>query len=135
MRSLMADFIKAFDNLDWPAFRKCWVDNPVMFAPGVAQNPTGRRIDDLPSFEATWHHQFDLTRNSAATRGVTAPPFQNIEPKDLRVDFPAPAVAVVTFHLSRNDGSIGRRMFVVAKTADGWKITHLHASNLSLTPN
>jgi ketosteroid isomerase-like protein len=91
VRSLMADFLKAFHNLDWPAFRKCWVDNPVVFL--------------------------------------------NIEPKDIRVDFPAPTIAVVTFHLGPTNGALGRRMFVIAKTSGGWKITHLHASNLSLTPN
>ena len=135
VRSLMADFIKAFNNLDWPAFRKCWVDHPVLFHPSVLQNPTGKRIDDLPGFEDSWRGQFDRTREFAGQRGVTGPPFQNIVPKDLRVDFPGPNVAVVTFHLGPNNGFIGRRMFVVAKTADGWKITHLHASNLSLAPN
>ena len=28
---LMADFLMAFDNLDWPAFRQCWAANPVVF--------------------------------------------------------------------------------------------------------
>src|SRR5580704_7262485 len=88
VRSLMSNFLKAFNNLDWPAFRKCWVDSPVIFHPSVAQNPTGRRIDDVAGFEASWHGQFDRTREIAAKRGVTEPPFQNIEPKDLRVDFP-----------------------------------------------
>ena len=54
----------------------------------------------------------------------------------MRVDFPAPTVAVVTFHLGPSSTNIlSRRMFVVAKTGDGWKITHLHASNLALTTN
>ena len=135
MRSLMADFLKAFHNLDWPAFRKCWVDNPVVFYPSVAPNPTGKRIDDPPGFDTAWRRQFDLMRESATSRGVTEPPFLNIEPKDIRVDFPAPTIAVVTFHLGPTNGALGRRMFVIAKTSGGWRITHLHASNLSLTPN
>ena len=105
------------------------------FFPSVAANPTGKRIDDASSFEATWRHRFDLIRGGAEKRGVTAPPFQNLQPKDLRIDFPAPTVAVVTFHLGPSpNNSLARRMFVVSKTADGWKITHLHASNLSLEP-
>jgi|ERR1700722_3318349 hypothetical protein len=135
VRSLMADFLKAFNNLDWPAFRKCWVDNPVVFYPSVAPNPTGKRIDDPPGFDTAWRRQFDLMRESATSRGVTEPPFLNIEPKDIRVDFPAPTIAVVTFHLGPTNGALGRRMFVIAKTSGGWRITHLHASNLSLTPN
>lgn len=129
----MADFLKAFNNLDWPAFRKCWVDNPVVFYPSLEPNPAGKRVDDLASFEIAWRRQFDLIRNGAAKRGVTKPPFMNIEPQDLRVDFPAPTVAVVTFHLG-SSSNVSRRMFVVVKTAEGWKITHLHASNLSLEP-
>jgi ketosteroid isomerase-like protein len=135
VRGLMSSFLTAFNNLDWPAFRKCWVENPVLFHPSVAQNPTGKRIEDAAGFESSWHHQFDLMREGAATRGITSPPFANIQPKDIRVDFVAPTVAVVTFHLESSASSIGRRMFVVVKTADGWKISHLHASNLALTRN
>lgn len=135
VRRLMADFLKAFNNLDWPAFRECWIDKPVVFYPSVAPNSTGRRTEDLAGFESAWRRQFDLIHDAAAKRGVTEPPFQNIEPKDVRVDFPAPTVAVVTFHLGPNNSVLGRRMFVVVKTADGWKITHLHASNLTLAPN
>ncbi len=132
VRGLMATFLKAFNDLDWPAFRRCWVDNPVLFHPSVAQNPSGRRVDDVPGFESSWKRQFDLMREAAAKRGVNSPPFANIEAKDLRVDFPAATVAVVTFHLGPNGKVLGRRMFVVAKTDGGWKITHLHASNLAL---
>jgi hypothetical protein len=43
-------------------------------------------------------------RDAAQRRGQTQPPFQNVEPRDLRIDFPGQDVAVVTFHL----GSSGR---------------------------
>lgn len=133
VRELMGNFLTAFNNLDWPAFRQCWVDNPVVFFPSV--EPTGKRSENAATFEAVWHRQFDLTRAAAARRGVTKARFQQLEPKDLRIDFPAPTVAVVTFHLGPGRNGVGRRMFVVAKTDAGWKITHLHASNLSLTPS
>lgn len=135
VRGLMSSFLTAFNNLDWPAFRKCWVENPVLFHPSVAQNPTGKRIDDVAGFESSWHRQFEIMRQGASKRGTTSAPFANIQPKDLRIDFVAPTVAVVTFHLESSATSIGRRMFVVVRTADGWKISHLHASNLALTPN
>jgi hypothetical protein len=133
VRELMGNFLAAFTNLDWPAFRKCWVDNPVVFFPSLVE-PTGKRTENTTAFEADWHRQFDLIRESAARRGVTKAPFQRLEPHDLRIDFPAPSVAVVTFHLGPGRNGLGRRMFVVAKTDAGWKITHLHASNLNLTP-
>ncbi len=71
-------------------------------------------------------------RESAAKRGVTQAPFQNIEPKDTRIDFPTASVAVVTFHLGPDNRVLGRRMLVLVKGADGWKISHLHASNFVL---
>jgi hypothetical protein len=36
VRQLRAGFITAFDNLDWPALRKCWVEHPVMFQPAIS---------------------------------------------------------------------------------------------------
>jgi ketosteroid isomerase-like protein len=134
VRRVLTDFLTAFNNLDWPAFRQCWADDPVVFYPSTVPSPTGKRSEGTAELEAAWRRQFDLQRDIAAKRGVTKAPFQNIQPQDVRIDFPAPTVAVVTFHLGRSETSIGRRMFVIAKTGSGWKITHLHASNLSLSP-
>jgi ketosteroid isomerase-like protein len=134
VRHLVADFLTAFNNLDWPAFRQCWNENPVVFYPSLVPNSTGRRTEDLAEFETAWRRQFDLIHDAAAKRGITKAPFQNIEPQDVRIDFPAPTAAVVTFHLGPNNNVLGRRMFVIVKTPAGWKITHLHASNLSLSP-
>ena len=97
--------------------------------------PDGEKTEAVAGFESSWHHQFEIMRQNAAKRGTTSPPFANIQPKDLRVDLVAPTVAVVTFHLGSGVTSIGRRMFVVVKTGEGWKISHLHASNLALTAN
>ena len=112
----MTDFLAAFNNLDWSKFRSCWVEQP-----------------DSASFETAWRRQFESTRQSAAQRGVTAPPFQNLQPQDLRIDFPGADTAVVTGHLTGNPERVGRWMFVLAGTAAGWKFTHLHASNMPLT--
>ena len=64
-------------------------------------------------------------------RGVLSQ-FMFLEPKDLRVDFVSPDVAVVTFHLTTNPQSSSRRLFVLARKAGQWKITHLHASDMPL---
>ena len=133
VRQLMDNFLTAFNNLDWPAFRQCWADDPVVFFPSPV-GPGGRRIDNPEAFESVWRRQFDQIREGAASRGVTKAPFQQLQPKDLRIDFPAASVAVVTFHLGPGRNGLGRRMFVIAKTDAGWKITHLHASNLSIEP-
>jgi hypothetical protein len=93
----------------------------------------GPRIDDPETFDAVWKRFFETSRQRAAQSGVAAPPFMKIDPRDLRIDFPGSDVAVVTFHLGSSASAIGRRMFVVARTPLGWKITHLHASSLSLS--
>jgi hypothetical protein len=134
VRGVMNAFLAAFQDLDWPAFRKCLADRPVVFHPTAAIRPEGSRIDDPQTFDTVWLGFFETVRKSAAKQGVATPPFMKLEPNDLRIDFPSPDVAVVTFHLRSSTSSIGRRMFVLARTAAGWKITHLHASNLSLSP-
>jgi ketosteroid isomerase-like protein len=131
VRRLMAGFITALQNLDWPAFRECWVENPVVYGPENATRSEG------PSFESTWRLQFQRMREAAIARGITSAPYTKIDPQDMRIDFPGPTVAVVTFHLtdatrtSSRGPSVGRRMFVVAKTASGWKITHLNTSDVA----
>src|SRR5580658_5775981 len=84
VRQLMDNFLTAFKNLDWPAFRQCWVSNPVVFFPSLVQ-PTGKRTEDAAAFEEVWHRQFDQIRESAANRGVTKAPFQQLQPADLRI--------------------------------------------------
>ena len=129
---MLTDFITAFSNLDWPAFRQLWVQDPVVFFSSLAVNPTGERVEGSVAFEAAWHRQFDLICDSAAKRGITKPPFQKIDVKDVRVDFLAPTVAVMTFHVGPRGAVLARRMFVIVKTPVGWKISHVTASNLSL---
>jgi len=133
VRQLMANFVTTFENLDWPAFRQCWVENPVVFFPAPDMRPGGTRTDNASEFNAAWQRVFDQARQTMTKTGVSKAPFFHINPEDLRIDFPAPTVAVVTFHLHGGAG-IGRRMFVIAKTDAGWKISHLHASSMALAP-
>src|SRR5215472_13075625 len=128
VRRLVAEFITAIQNLDWPAFRECWAENPVIYGPEDAT-----RVDG-PLFEANVRLQFQRLRQAAAARGVTSAPYTKIDPQDMRIDFPSPTVAVVTFHLtnatriSPRGHIIERRMLMVAKRATGWKITQQYTS-------
>ena len=38
--------------------------------------------------------------------------------------------ALATFHLEHRPETLGRRTIVLVRTPAGWKIAHLHASNL-----
>jgi ketosteroid isomerase-like protein len=134
VRQLMTAFITALQNLDWPAFRECWAEKPVMYGP---ENSTR---DEGPTFESAWKEQFQRMREAAAARGATGAPYTKIDPQDMRIDFPTPTVAVVTFHLANSSrtsprGAVtGRRMLVVVKTAMGWKITHMNNSDVAPRP-
>jgi len=41
-------------------------------------------------------------------------------------------VAIATFHLDDRAGFLNRRTIVLNKTEQGWKIVHLHASEVSV---
>ena len=71
----------------------------------------------------------DTPTGQVADREVTA----RYEDLDALRAF-AKDVAVVTFHLGNVGGNIGRRFFVLARSGDSWKITHLHASNMTIKP-
>jgi len=80
VRQLMGKFLTAFDNLDWPAFRQCWADDPVVFFPSLVE-PTGRRTENAATFEGDWHRQFDLIREGAATAVSRRLPFSELNPR------------------------------------------------------
>jgi len=54
----------------------------------------------------------------------------NLDPLDLRVEQLSEDVALVTFHLV-DGGTLNRRTLVFKREPNGWKIVHIHASNLT----
>ena len=120
-------FLQAFDNLDWQAFQACFAPGVTMFHPAP---PNIKRIDTQQAFEKAWLGVFARIRKQS---GRDQPPYMNLEPQDLRIESLAPEIALATFHLI--DGPIvSRRSVLLKQYADGWKIVHLHASNLTDTP-
>jgi ketosteroid isomerase-like protein len=59
-----------------------------------------------------------------------SPPYHTVEPKDLLVQS-YDDVAVCTFHLTGGQ-TLGRRTVVLNRRGSGWKIVHVHASNMPL---
>jgi len=56
----------------------------------------------------------------------------DIQPKDIKVQMLGDS-AIVSFHLDDRPGLLNRRTIVLTKTNAGWKIVHLHASEVSTT--
>ena len=122
VRDALANFLRAFENLDWEAFRLTFSDDATVFYPrGFPERADGRA-----EFEKTFKVVFDQIRG-----GKTRAPYMTIQPKDMRVQSFG-NVAIATFHLDDRAGFINRRTIVLNKTKAGWKIVHLHASEVSI---
>ena len=123
VRDTLAKFIVAFDNLDWEQFRSFFADDATVFYPrAVAERAAGR-----PALEANFKKVFDGIRGTQSH-----PPYMHIEPRDLQLQMFGD-IAVVTFHLDDRPGMLNRRTIVLQKTASGWKIVHLHASEVAVS--
>ena len=122
LQQALANFIQAFDNLDWESFRTCFADDATVFFPrGTPERATGRA-----EFEKGFRLVFEQIKGDKQ-----APPYMHIEPLNEDIQR-AGDIAIVTFHLDDRPGMLNRRTLVWQKTAQGWKIIHLHASEVKL---
>jgi ketosteroid isomerase-like protein len=122
VREALAHFIRAFDDLDWEHFRLAFDDNATVFYPrAMPQRANGRA-----EFEKAFKAVFQQIRG-----GKTAAPYMDIQPKELRIQLFGD-IAITTFHLDDRPGFLNRRTIVLNKTEKGWKIVHLHASEVSV---
>ena len=119
----LAKFIRAFDDLDWENFRLAFDDNATVFYPRASPHRATGRAE----FEKAFKTVFQQIRD-----GKTAAPFMDIQPKEMKIQFFGD-VAIATFHLDDRRGFLNRRTIVLNKTEEGWKIVHLHASEVSVT--
>jgi ketosteroid isomerase-like protein len=121
VHAALTDFIRAFDNLDWEKFRLAFDDNATVFYPrGFPERAKGRG-----QFEENFRKVFEQIRGAK-----TSPPYMDIEPKDFDLQMFGD-VAVATFHLDDRAGFLNRRTLVMVRTKTGWKIIHLHASEVA----
>ena len=125
IETTVKQFLTALNNADWESFRKIWTENPVVFHPAIPH-----RIDEQKAFDESWKVTIDTIRKQATARGMTQPPFFNLQAQNLRIDVLSPDIALATFHIIGGT-TIGRRTLVLVKSESEWKIAHLHASNIS----
>ena len=125
LQQAISNFIQAFDNLDWETFRMSFTDDATVFFPrGIPERATGRT-----QFEKGFTQVFQQIRGSK-----TSAPYMQIEPRRVELQR-AGDIAIVTFQLDDRPGMLNRRTLVWQKTAQGWKIIHLHASEVKLPSN
>jgi ketosteroid isomerase-like protein len=123
VREALARFVHAFDDLDWETFRAAFDDNATVFYPRAFPERANGRAE----FERTFKTVFEQIRG-----GRTAAPYMDIQPKDMKIQLFG-NVAIATFHLDDRAGFVNRRTVVLNKSETGWKIVHLHASEVSVT--
>ena len=123
VRDALAKFVSAFDNLDWEAFRSTFDDGATVFYPRAFPE----RANGREEFEKIFITVFQQIRG-----GRTAAPYMDIQPKDLSLQLFGD-IAVATFQLDDRPGFLNRRTIVLHKTRLGWKIVHLHASEVAVT--
>ena len=121
VRETLTNFIQAFDNLDWDKFRSFFADDATVFYP----REFPRRANGRREFEEYFQKVFDRIRG-----GRTQAPYMDIQPRDLALQIEGD-VCIVTFHLDDRPGFLNRRTVVLAKQKSGWKIIHLHASEVA----
>ena len=122
VRVALTQFIHSFENLDWEGFRSAFDNDATVFYPRAFPERASGRAE----FEKTFKIVFEQIRG-----GKTAPPYMQIEPHGVMIQMFGDT-AIATFHLDDRAGFLNRRTLVLHKTAAGWKIVHLHASEVAI---
>jgi ketosteroid isomerase-like protein len=127
IRQTLSGFLMAFDNLDWPRFREFFAPDATMFHPAP---PSEWLIDSGRGFEEAWLGVFARIKKDS---GRDSAPYMNLQPQELKIHMLSSDVALVTFHLE-DANVLSRRTIVFRRDGAGWKIVHIHASNLNVSP-
>jgi len=123
LKTALARFVTAFDNLDWEPFRLSFEDDATVFYPRAIP----ARAHGRAEFEHAFRTVFEQIRGNR-----TSPPYMDIQPKDLLIQDAGDGVAIVTFHLTDRPGFLNRRTMVWRRTRGVWRIVHLHASEVAI---
>jgi len=115
------NFVTAFNNFNWTAFRESFTDDATIFYPFWNQ---ARRIKGRQEIESAWLTIFPEFGDTNTTRKL------QISPKDINIQLYR-KTAIVTFHLGDGVNTLSRRTLVIVKKKHIWKIVHLHASSVS----
>jgi len=121
IEATLRTFLHHFENLEWEPFIAAFDDNACVF------HPTAKTPDAFCGREAVrakWELVF-----AGIKQGASGPPYQHLDPDHLQVVPLGSEAALATFEL-HNAERVARRSVVFVRRADGWKIVHIHASNV-----
>jgi ketosteroid isomerase-like protein len=121
VRQKLSEFVQAFDNLDWDRFTAFFSNDATMFQP----RRFPRRAENKSEIESQFRQVFETIRGIQSK-----PPYMDLQPRDLRIQMLGEDVALVTFHLDDRPALLNRRTIVWQHFKAGWKIVHIHASEV-----
>jgi ketosteroid isomerase-like protein len=124
LESAFKRFIEAFNNLDWETFRSAFADDVTVFNPDIPEASSVDRLAGREQVEESFKAVFAASRKASS-----GPPYLHIVPKQVRIQMLGDS-AVITFQFEREGNSFGRRTLVFHREPKGWKIVHIHASNI-----
>jgi ketosteroid isomerase-like protein len=124
VRGFLAEFLSAFNNLEWDKFRNSFTEEATVFYP----RGTANRVNGRAEIEAHFRLIFEQIR-----AGRTKGPYMDLQPRGMQLQILG-ETAIVTFHLDDRPGFINRRTLVLRKSGGVWKIAHLHASEVAVEP-
>lgn len=115
--------VKGINAFDADAIADLFADDATLFHP-IGDPP---RYVGIEAIRKSWHDRFDAGRAAGQT--------QNVVPKRPVVQLFGDT-AILTFELGdmpadpAAPGRLSRRTVVMQRTAEDWKIVHLHGSNI-----
>ena len=122
LQCALDSFVAAFENLDMIRLLNYIAEYASMFHPRASGNRATGHEEIRKSFEPVFIRiRCDQTQ----------PPFHRIQPRDLIWQLLGDT-ALATFYLDDQAGKLNRRTIVWNQTDSGWKIVHIHASEISL---
>jgi hypothetical protein len=115
--------IDALRTLDGDRFGACFDDDVTLFNPDIPDAKSLHLLHGRAAVEGHFRSMFEAVRKSAPEPRI------DVRPRDVLIQL-AGDTAVITFEFPRDDSGYGRRTMVLVRRHAGWKILHIHASNI-----
>lgn len=129
VRAALMAFLHAFEACDLGAMERAFAPDAVSFD-RTFMSPKGTPDLRLADFRRAPGMPAGMRRVAQELpKQAAGPPYQSLVPQDLLIQT-GTDMAVCTFHLG-GPHSLGRRSIVLARRGGGWKVLHIHASNVT----
>jgi len=124
VRATFDHCIEALRSLDGDGFSACFDDDITLFNPDIPDAKSLHLLHGRAAVDAHFRAMFEAVRKNGPE------PRLDIQPRDVLIQLAGDTV-IVTFEFPRADAGYGRRTMVLVHRRAGWRILHIHASNIT----